>query len=277
MSLSLIEKLAEARANTKEFISPYIGGDVVFVKICGVLLKLKVKRSDKLGWFVYKNDGDKARKVRDASEIEISKYSESLRKHTFLAVKKLSDYQWLCYPSNSDVFLKTFGSVEPVVVNFANSIEAFTEIKAFYAGAWFYDSENFSITLLDTISNIKDALKSETPPESLKIKGTTPELTVVYAMLYSELEVADPLKRDRKRVESVINRFNCRLGSMKENYGATYTIEWYDERGQRVITTIDAGTLKANTAGYCLDGEDRNFDFTAVVALKNRRYRELGY
>ena len=277
MSLSLIEKLADARTNTKEFVSPYIGGDVVFVKICGVLLKLKVKNSDKFGWFVYKNDGDKARKIRTASEIEVSKYSESLKKHMLLAVKKLTEHQWLCYPSNADVFAKTFGKVEPVVLNFAYSVEPFTEVKAFYAGAWFYESENFNVALLDVISNIKDALKSETSPDDLKIKGITPELTVVYNMLYSELEVADPLKRDRKKVESVMSKFNCRLGSMKENYGATYTIEWYDERGQRVITTIDAGTLKANTAGYCLDGEDRKFDLTAVVALKNKRYETLGY
>jgi hypothetical protein len=274
MSLDLIRKLSSERDSIGEFVSPYTGGDNVFLRIQNILYKLNLPKSDNYGWTVYKKNGSTAEKVRDASDFEVYDYCSVLQKHEFIVIKKLSHFMWLAFPKNSDAFGKRF-RVEPTVIYFAKDVEPFSEVVCCFAGGWFYFEE--SPTLQDVTDSLKIKLKETIDPESLQVKGLTPELRSVYEILFSEIEEADPTKRYIKKVDSVLSKFGCKLSTMKENYGGTWTVEWRDTKGERVYTTIRSGSLRVSSAGYCLDGEDRKFDLQAVIALKLDRYRVLGY
>lgn len=273
--LDLIDKLEYTQKEKQLFIAPYIGGDLVSVQINGIRLNLSVEKDTPYGWHLFRQANKKAIAVREADELEILDYCAAIpNKYNFILIKRLNDTCWLGFPQNAGVFSKSF-EVKPTPIQLISSSTQLNEVSAIYVGRWLFVEDNPKE--FRAITSIKEQLRSATAPENLSVKGLTPEQKTVYEILYSELEEATPFKRDQKRAKAIIEKLGGKMGDMKQNYGDRWTISWRDSRGAPVITTVEAGSLRGNSAGYCLDGGDRRIDLQTIVALKENRYKVQGY
>lgn len=262
----------------RRFIAPVHGGcPLVRVSLGGMLKTLPVRPDDFQGWGTFECRGRKrktARMVREPSRDEIDSYLSRLPSMKFrLCLCPGEDSNWVAYPCNGEAMRKRFGACEPVVIRLVDGATKFDAVVARYDGIkWWFDSLDMSDNLL-IVEELRQFSLAKKTPDSIRIKGLTPEMRKAYDINMNPIPVAgapDVPMTDEERIAHSLERGGGRLLSFLDR-GDRWAVEWETSTGERHSSAINKEDMTVISAGICLSGEDRKFDLQTLVQVVERR------
>jgi hypothetical protein len=291
MSKRVLDMISQAASREtedlkKRFIAPVHGGcPVIRVSIGGLIKTLPVRPQDFEGWGMFECRGRKnktARMVREPSYEEIRGYLSRLPSMKLrLCLCPGDDSNWIAYPCNEESMRKRFGSAEPVVVRLVDGASKFDSIIARHDGIkWWFDSIDMSDNLL-IIDEMRNLSSSDTPVESIRISGMTPEMRKAYDINKNPVPVTGapdveiPMT-DEERVAHALERAGGRLLSFVDR-GDRWAVEWETSTRERHSSAINKEDMTVMSAGICLSGEDSKFDLQTLVGVVEGRYSDDDY
>jgi hypothetical protein len=114
-------------------------------------------------------------------------------------------------------------------------------------------------------------LKSEfgiavVPVEDLQMKGVTPELRSLYALIAQRTEGFAQPHQDEKRLRQALKLGGGELNQFQDR-GDYWTVDWTTADGTRHTSAIAKDDLTVVSSGICLSGRDRDFDLQSLVGV----------
>lgn len=265
---SLFDKLAatEEKFFESKFLSPVLKNKLIRVRIDGIVLEFKVRPKNFEGWGIFvMHDRKTARFVDEPSLKQKSDYLELYPRFHLIVCQKGDEIRGIL-SNKSDDRVKIEGRIP---VSLPVECQLFDEIHVRFDGSnfWFESTSNRSPRIAESM---REALISETKPESLNVDGITFEEKMAYAIAYDfEIESKKDLKEER--LKKALERGGATLRSYIER-GDTYSIE-FEVDGERHKSTVDADTLSVKSAGICLTDHrtgrkhDGDFDLQSLVGV----------
>ena len=260
----LLDKMAAAEDEFLQtsFMAPILANGQVRVRIAGVICTLKLEDKVEAGWAILKPLSlDRATVVTRPSLKQIRDYLALFPMLRLLVVAR-TKRRCLALPASwgdSRFQIKT-----PVPVHFATVITPFQQIIARFDGGHFWFQEVDRRRNPAIAAYLNEALRQETPPETLYKPTLTAEERAVYQLNYeailaarrdkTELRLSDALAHAGGEFTSYIERDDV--------YTVTFNVD-----GQRYHSTMAKDDLTILTAGICLAGQDRRFDLQSLVGV----------
>lgn len=264
-ALDLIQELSARRSEVEEFIAPILGSGTIDIYQNGIPLRLNIN-SKKVGWYKFKVDGLTALPVTEASAIEIRKWWQDVRMTRFVVgpVMDAATRSRLCLP---------FGvpNPTPLVVSFIpEDVQYLSMIEAGQVGNWVYKDVKRRDPVRDYLI---DLLNKNTEKLTSSTKGLTVSHKMMYDMVVNWLRANDPAWKKISKEDAlrkIAKDENATVDFIRKS-GKNYIVRFTTASGESTTATIDGDSFMTRTAGFCLSGGDRNFSFSTLVALLNKR------
>lgn len=272
----LLAKFAEQENNflQREFLAPKLRGAGVNVRIGGALCRMRVRprRYEGFGVFMPKSPSE-AHYVREATLTERSRYLQLLPR-VKLVVQGRRGSQWFGVPANRTGGRFRFEGALPI--HFAYDIQLFDVVHVRFDLLRFWFEEVDMSQSPVTAAAMRTALDARVAPGELNIQGVTAEQREAYASTYlARNELARPkatLIRAQLSSDSVRNRLAINLrhagadlvdyAEHADGYRVTFKVD-----GREQVSSIDKNDLTIQSAGFCLDDLDRDFDLASLVGV----------
>lgn len=283
---SLLTKLAarEQAFVDREFLAAKLQGIDVNVRIAGAICRLRTlpRRYEGFGVFKAKSHSE-AVFVREATLAERSQYL-SLLPRVRLIVQGRRVLHWIGRAANQADARFRIDGVLPI--QFAFDVQAFDIVFARFDGVRFWFEELDMSQSPMTAAALRNAMDARVNPRELRVSATTPELREAYAEIYRDRwepapAVADspgnevdpkagasvPSEADvvRDRLKSNLTHAGAELVDYAEHvdgFRVTYKVD-----GRQHVSSIDKSDLTVQSAGFCLDELDRDFDLASLVSV----------
>jgi hypothetical protein len=110
------------------------------------------------------------------------------------------------------------------------------------------------------------ALKQIIPVEELQMKGITPEMRSLYALIADRTEGFAQPHRDEKLLRKALQLGGGDLRQFQDR-GDYWTVDWTTADGTRHTSVIAKTDLAVVSSGICLSGRDRDFDLQSLVGV----------
>ena len=283
---NLLSKFAAQEENFlgREFIAAKLRGADVNVRIGGAICRMRVhpRRYEGIGIFKPKSHSV-AELVRDATLTERSRYF-NLLPQLKLVVQCRHGEQWVGRMANrSDARFSIEGAVP---IHLAFDVETFDVIFArFDCRQFWFDELDMSQSPVTAVA-LRNALDSQVHERDLEIAGVTPELRDAYAANYreryesavdegpqSEAIEVQPMSGDavRNRLQDNLLHAGAELVSYSEHsdgFRVTYRVD-----GKQHVSSLDKADLTIQSAGFCLDEMDHNFDLASLIGVVREGYQ----
>ena len=263
-----LDRLAatEERAFASEFLAPMLRGNVVLVRIAGVVCRLQVTPRDFEGWGVFRpTSATTAELVRPARLSERRQYLDLLPMLRMIVCLHEGD-QWLAIPAHrADTRFQIEGLVPVRLVEEAQLFEV--PITRFDGAQCWYDGPDPRRDP-GTAAYLREALGRMVEPDQLSRPGLTAEERAAYVANYAPRLQAE-LEARRDRVEERIRAALAHAGAAFRDYqdrGDVYRIT-YEVDGRRHVSVVAQQDLSVQVAGICLSGQDRRFDLQSLVGV----------
>jgi len=265
---ALIDRLADQENEFlhHEFVAPVVRNEFVYVRLAGVVCRLKIDCKDFAGWAIFQPESfTTARFVREASLRERARYLEPLPVVRMLLSRR-SDAGWLALPAQrSDRRVQVAGEVS---VHFVEGAQQFSVVRTRFDGRNFWFEELDSRHDRGRAGFLRDSLEKSVDPEKLQRPGLTPEERAAYALRYFErAEVRERLLRDsvEDRLRDALAHAGAEFvdyAEHRDGYRVTYRVG-----RQRHVSSVRKDDLSVQVAGICLSGQDTRFDLHSLVGV----------
>ncbi len=272
----LIEKLAaqEAELQNTTFMAPCVRGGMVKARIAGMIYTFMPTPRNTEGWGLFQPvDVEQARKVGEASLMQIEAYLKLLPAFRLRLAFRLHHHTWLAYPANTSDAQQRLGHERPVPVHLVERAEAFDQVVARWDGtAWWFEMPDRRDDP-HVADYLRQALRQQTEPDALRLKGLTPEMRTAYSVAFSRTE-AYRIRRQQERDEARLGEALAFGGGRLQDYkdrGDYWLVEWTTPNGERHHSAINKEDLTVLSAGICLSDQDQDFDLQSLVGVIEQR------
>lgn len=261
----LLDRFAAAEQNflNQEFLAPVVPGSTVRVRIDGVVMQLEVVPNDFQGFAVFcPMTLRSAVFVRDATLAERTRYLSLMNQRTMILCDRVAS-RWLSLPAH-----EAAGEPSAAQIRLAENVNLFDTVRVGFDGTnyWFDRIDNRSDSAM--AAWLRSSMASEVKPVDLKRKGLTSQQRAAYTLNYfARKELNEKLRRDE--VESQIRAALGHAGAQfvqyvehRDGFRVTYNVA-----GQQHVSSVNKKDLTVQSAGICLNGEDRKFDLASLVGV----------
>ncbi len=275
--LSLIKKFASDEKNLSSdlFLSPYIPGGNISVRIKGVIYQLAVVNSGPLrnqsGFGLFKIiEPGKASCVELAKRNQIESYLKLLPRVNMVLVGEFQKHWWSVQSNTSD---NRFQFKEPVPIRLPERTAAFQPIHARFDGSsfWYHGDNRRRDPAI--ARQLRAALDSDVPPEAVRVAGATPSEIFAYKILYFDKHptaLHDQQRKNRtdgERLRDALAHAGARLDGYWNSGQDGYVTVRYIVEGHTHTSEIRIDDLSVVSSGICLSGRDNDFDLTSLVGV----------
>jgi hypothetical protein len=256
----------EERALASEFLAPVVRGDVVQVRIAGVICRFKLESADFEGWGVFRPaTAATAQFVRPARLLERKQYLDLLPLVRMIACRR-DDDGWKAIPAHQADTRFQFEGL--VAVRLVEEAQLFDVLRVRFDGThcWFEGPDPSRDPA--TAAYLRAALERGDEPDRLVRAGVTAEERTAYGLNYWPKVLAEEqVHRDRieERLRAALAHAGADLRDYLERddvYRVAYTVD-----GRRHVSVVRKNDLAVQVAGICLSGEDRHFDLASLVGV----------
>ena len=275
--MSLINKFnqSEKQLIHSTFVAPVIKGSKICVRIDGVIYDFKLAKKDleKEGWLTLKPINYKTAKVVDEAEPYLIEEYKKLFPTMRMILADQAEGVWVAFPSNRQVFQKSFGLDGYQLVRLVDGVQKFDQIVVRFDGAnlWF---DGVDVTSDFSVSDyLRDSLEKKVTINKISHKGLTPEQKGTYAFVYELLK--ERTKKEQAatmegRIKIALEHADASLHRFMEHKDAL-TISWVTRSGGHYTATVQKNDLRVISSGVCLSGQDKKFDLTSLVSVMEER------
>jgi hypothetical protein len=296
----LLGKIAaeEAQLQETEFIAPCVAGGQVRASVAKMIRTFTPEPRDFEGWGIFQPLNLQVAQVIDEPSLpQLAEYLELLQLLRLRLVYPLRGQSWLAYPVNESDMQQRFGMAKPIPVHLVT--DGGQPIIARFDGTscWFEEGDRRADP--QPTEQLREILRGEIAPESVRFASMTPEMQVAYDLAWQRTEAGQqrrqqrqevrerprPSRQQRRREEKqqAIGNGNdeYRLqealrqggGELREfrDRGDFWQIEWTTANGERHSSAIDKTDLTVVSSGICLSGRDRDFDLQSLVGVIEQR------
>ncbi|WP_204104339.1 MULTISPECIES: hypothetical protein [Spirulina sp. CCY15215] len=300
----LINQLAaeEDQLRDREFLAPCVGGGKVRTAIGNIIYTFETRPRDFEGWGIFLPiDRQVAEAIDEPNLPQLATYLQLLKPFRLRLLYPLRGQTWLAYPVNESDMKQRFGIVKPIPVHLVNDGGQLESIIARVDGkiCWFDEGDRRADP--QTGEQLREALRQETPPDSLHFAGMTPEMQTAYNIAWQRSEAGQrqiqhrqavqetrqnrrsprqrprDRRRDRNPTQPITENGENRLrealqqgGGQLEHFrdrGEYWQVEWRTANGELHSSAIDKLDLTVVSSGVCLSGRDRDFDLQSLVGV----------
>lgn len=259
----LLNRLAaeESRFLAADFLAPALGSGVVFVRLAGIVCRLRVDENFS-GWGVFRPaDTTTARLVRLATLTERRRYLHALPSRRLILCRR-EHRRWLAWPAHRADH--RFPNTDLLAVRFVEEAQLFDVVLARWDGVqgWFEELDERSDPT--TAEYLRDALRQMTTPEEIHRRGLTAEQRAAYAVAHA-LRLEMERDRTEERLRAALAHAGGELTRYLERQDG-YRVEFRID-GRRHVSLVARDDLSIQLAGICLNGEDRHFDLQSLVGV----------
>jgi hypothetical protein len=266
----LLNRLAaeETRFLAADFLAPMLGAGVVYVRIAGIVCRLRVDENFQ-GWGVFRPTGTTtARLLRPATLAERGRYLEALPRRR-LILCRAEKQRWLAWPAHHADH--RFSSAALVPVRFVEDAQLFDSVVARWDGVqgWF---ENLDERADPSAARyLRESLRQMMALDQIHRRGLTAEQRAAYAVAHA-LRLQAERDRTEERLRSALAHAGGELTGYLEREDG-YRVEFRID-GQRHVSLVAKDDLSIELAGICLSGEDRHFDLQSLVGVLREAHGE---
>lgn len=253
---------------TADFLAPMLGGGIVYVRIAGIVCRLRVDDNFQ-GWGVFRpNDAATARLLRPATLAERRHYLEVLPRRR-LILCRAEKQRWLAWPAHHADH--RFANATLLPVRFVEEAQLFDSIVARWDGVqgWFESLDERADP--SAAVYLRESLRQMTPLEQIHRRGLNAEQRTAYAVAH-----AVRLEAERDRTEERLRFALAHAGGKLTGYLERedgFRVEFRID-GQRHVSLVAKDDLSIELAGICLSGEDRQLDLQSLVGVLREAHRE---
>ncbi len=282
---NLLSKFAAQEEDfmAREFIAAKLRGTDVNVRVGGAICRMRThpRRYEGIGIFRPKSTSE-AELVREATLTERSRYLNMLPRLK-LIIECRRGTQWMGRMANrSDARFAIDGAVP---IHMALDVQTFDVVVArFDCRQFWFDEVDMAQPPMTAIS-LRNALDAQVHPRDLEISDVTPELRDAYAVNYRRRyepvaanAQAEPIEVEPMSADAVRNRLRDNLthagaelvdyAEHGDGFRVTYKVD-----GKQHISSLDKSDLTIQSAGFCLDDLDRDFDLASLVGVVREGYQ----
>lgn len=261
--LDLFDRLAAAEAHflRSEFLAPALPGGVVFVRVAGIVCRLRLDGTFR-GWGVFRpTSATAAALVRHATLAERRGYLELLPRRRVILCRPVGE-TWEAWPAHHGD--RRFGPPAPLRVRFVEEAQPFDVIEIRFDGVqgWFDRVDARADPA--SAAYLRAALAAETPPGQLQRRGLTLEERMAYAHVVA-LRQAALRDQTEERLRAALAHAGAELAGYVERADGL-RVE-YAVDGERHVTVVNKDNLGVQLAGICLSGADGQFDLASLVGV----------
>jgi hypothetical protein len=258
---------AEAQLQSTQFLAPCVKGGKVCTRVSGMVYTFAPKPQPFEGWGIFQAiDPQTATLIEEADLPQIAAY---LQHHQALRLRlayRLQSQTWLAYPVNEADMRQRFKVVRPVLVHLVTEGVSFEQILARWNGnsCWFEDIDRRADP--EIAETLQAALKQIIPVEELQMKGITPEMRSLYALIADRTEGFAQPQRDEKLLRQALKLGGGDLRQFQDR-GDYWTVDWMTADGTCHTSAIAKDDLTVVSSGICLSGRDHDFDLQSLVGV----------
>jgi len=265
--------LDEVRKQEEEFLkstflAPVYKGGRVRTSVANLTSVLQVKHA-KPGWAIIKPTSlIEAKVVRRPSHGELLKYLTKLPRVSFILSAR-HDSTWFGFPSYT--YHSIFGNLETLNLRQVNVVTILPGLQ-FDQVVTGHDGKHFWYLSPDYKRHpgvgdyLRKALKRRVPPKDIKFPSLTPQEKKVYRIA---------LELEKEPIETLLEKAVSHAGGKFDSYsdrGDLYLVSFTVD-GEKVGATIKKD-LQVISAGFCLDGGDKDFDLASLVSVVRERQEQ---
>ncbi len=258
-NINLLNKLIaqENEVLSQDILSPVIHGSPIVVRISGVCLFLRVIPRGYHNWGIFKCNEDKksVTLIGEPTNRQKRQFLELLPR-VQLIICSHGDRGTVGSLLNSDSRF----SFDAASVFFPENVSLFDTVQARYDGRGFVYERHINV-YPKRVDELKKNYAEEVNPAKV---NTYVALGKAYAYAYNELVHNRELTTE-ERVKNAITRAGGIYNGFTDR-GDTLTVQ-FTIGGETFTPTINAKSLRLESAGICLSGGDRSFDLQSFVHI----------
>jgi hypothetical protein len=244
-------------------LAPVLPGQLVRVRIAGVVCQLQASDQKFEGWAILRPTSREQAKIeRPASLAEVAAYL-SLFPAVLLVLLARKGRRWVALPAHKgDTRFRLDGPVPMLLAE--ESLEPFDVVVARFDGLLFWYERRDSRHNPALAAYLRQSFNEQLAPEKLHKKGLSAEERAAYAEAWKAIEEARRNSVEGKLAEALSHAGGKMLSFLER--ADVYTVTYQVGRAQH-ISTVRKDDLTVVTAGICLAGHDRDFDLTSLVGV----------
>lgn len=271
---NLLSKFAaqESAFLASQFVAPKLGDGVIRVSVGGAICRMQVAPKSFVGFGVFQPTSfTQATLVREATLSERSVYLCKLPRMKVVMAGRRGT-QWVAHAAHRGATPFRMASAMPV--HFPSGALEFdvANVRYDYRQYWFEDLDVRHSPVM--AAALRRALDEAIRPRDLQVPGMTPEMRSVYAELYRlrhdhlyarRIELSHQQDEIRRRLASNLAHAGAELVEYAEHgdgFRVTYRVD-----GRQHVSSIDKRDLTIQSAGFCLDDLDHEFDLASLVGV----------
>lgn len=287
--LSLIKRFSadEKNLSSELFLSAYVPGGNIRVKLKGVVYELSVVDSGPLGTssgfgLFQVTEPGKAKCVERASRAQIDAYLKLLPRVNMVMVAEFERLWWGVLANTSDT---RFSFSEPMPVRLTERIASFQPVYARFDGAsfWYHSDDRRRDPAI--ARKLREALDSDVNPDEVRVSGASPSELLTYRILFfdkhptAQRDMSRRNRTDQERLRDALAHAGARLDAIWDTGQEGAVTVRYEVDGQTHTSSIRLDDLSVVSSGICLSGRDQDFDLTSLVGVMReaRGGRHDGY
>jgi hypothetical protein len=266
---NLLNRIAssEAQLQSAQFLAPCLKGGKVRARVSGMVYTFTPKPQTFEGWGIFQAiDPQTATVIEDADLPQISAYLQHFQTLRLRLAYCLQNQTWLAYPVNEADMRQRFKVVRPVLVHLVTEGISFEQILAQWNGSSCWSEQIDRRADPEIAETLQAALKQIIPVEELQMKGITPEMRSLYALIADRTEGFAQPHRDEKLLRKALKLGGGDLRQFQDR-GDYWTVDWMTADGTRHTSAIAKDDLTVVSSGICLSGRDRDFDLQSLVGV----------
>ena len=259
----------------QEFVSPVIKGQKVRVRMADIVMSLKIQSpKDFEGWGIFRPVSfQSAVLIREPSMTEKLAYMKMFPV-VRLVLSHRRNGDWIGVLTNNN--RHEIDSKALVPVSLVEGCQAFDSIQTRFDGnrCWFEKRDPRRSPRVAHL--LRNGIRDLVDPGALQISGLLPAEELVYKSAWAHLwSKSDSWKRrnnpEESRIKDALKRGGAKYRSHR-TLGDVFVVE-YEVNGQVHRSTVDTSSLSIQSAGFCLDGYDANFDLQSLVGVAAEGHR----
>lgn len=275
---NLLKRLAaeEEVLRSRLFLAPRVRGGLVRALVSGLVYSFNVSPREFEGWGIFRTKSEReAQLVQEASLESISEYLRPFPPSRLRLCYRLRGGAWLAFPVNESHATPSRDAL-PFVLHLVRDGQEFEQVVArSINGVWWFEELDRRSSPQEAES-LREALRSRTAPDRLRLKGLTPEMRACYGLAHGREQLA--LERELGRARAAFRRTDesrlreaLRFGGGElrsfQDRGEFWLVEWLARDRALHTSAIAKHDLTVISAGICLDGEDEKFDLQSLVGV----------
>lgn len=252
------------------FLAPCVRGGAVVLRGGGLLYSFTPQPQDFEGWGIFEPfDETTARLIEEAAPRLICEYLQSLKQIRLRLSYRVEGQTWLASPVNEADARQRLDSGEAQRVFLVQEGAQFEQIVARWDGAFCWFEEVDRRADPTDAERLREALRSETPPAQIGWKNCTPEMRGCYVQAMQQRTGSRRKLRylsDEQRLREALAFGGGHLISL-EAQDDCWEILWATPNEYSYTSIIRKRDLTVIDAGFCLSGQDSDFDVQSLVKV----------